>query len=324
MSADWQQTFEAGRQEILADSRTFAFQLFRALPDTVFGLRLLHLIARPPKFLWPKTVRITCHQIAGRSANQTIPVWVLAPRTSRGKLPMVLHLHGGGYAIGTPEQDFRLLAMLIEAAPSIIVSPAYRLSLEYPFPAGFHDAAVALDWMSRNAAALEGDPAKLFIMGQSAGGGLAAALSHWAKDSGVVRLSGQLLIGAMLDDRTDTTGSLQIPWSWGPKRNRLAWNLYLQGTTNEPAEIPYAVPAKRSDLSNLAPAYGVVGTADLFLAENNAYFRRLAEAGVPTSLRVIPNAYHGVEVLAPRSKAGRDFLSAFRAQFRTMLKRREA
>lgn len=307
-------------REILADSRTLAYRLFRALPDTTFGLRLLHLIARPPRFLWPKGISITRHQIAGHAPGQTIPVWVLGPRNSTGRLPMVLHLHGGGYAIGAPEQDFRLLAKLIETTPSIVVTPAYRLSLDHPFPAGFNDAATALGWMATMAATLGGDPHRLFVMGQSAGGGLAAALSHWARDSGAVRLSGQLLLGAMLDDRTtELVEDRKIPWSWGPQRNRLAWNLYLQSATNEFAEISYAVPARRDDLSGLAPTYGVVGAADLFFNENTAYFGQLAKSGVASSLSVVPNAYHGVEVLASRSKAGRTFLNTVRDQYKTML-----
>lgn len=325
MSRDGRQPFIMSDREILADSRTLAYRLFRVLPDTAFGLRLLHLMARPPRFLWPKGIRIARHQIAGHTPGHTIPVWVLRPRNATGGLPMVLHLHGGGYAIGAPEQDFRLLAMLIETTPSIVVAPAYRLSLDHPFPAGFNDAATALGWMATMAATLGGDPRGLFVMGQSAGGGLAAALSQWARDSGAVRLSGQLLIGAMLDDRTtELVEDRQIPWSWGLHRNRLAWDLYLQGATNKLAEISYAVPARRDDLSGLAPAYGVVGAADLFFTENTTYFGQLAKSGAASSLSVVPNAYHGVEVLASRSKAGRAFLNTVRDQYKTMLTKREA
>lgn len=320
MSVSKRQAFAASRQEILADSRTFAYQLFRALPDTAFGLRLLHLMARPPRILWPRSLQITCHQIAGRSTGQRISLWVLAPRESKGNLPVVLHLHGGGFAIGAPEQDFRLLAMLVDASPCIIVAPAYRLSLVRPYPAGFHDAAASLEWAIEKATTLGGDQSRLFVMGQSAGGGLAAALSLWVRDTRVTRLSGQLLIGAMLDNRTeDSPEGRQILWSWAPKRNRLAWNLYLRDISQGDAERSYAVPARRDDMSGVAPAYGVVGAADLFFTENNTYFGKLENAGVPSSLSVIPNAYHGVEVLAPKSIAGREFLNTIRELFKSML-----
>lgn len=301
-------------------ARTFAYQLFRALPDTVFGLRLLHLMSRPPRIFWPRNVRITCHRIAGRAPGQSIPVWVVRPESEDSGLPVVLHLHGGGYAIGAPEQDFCLLAHLIGSAPCIFVTPAYRLSVDHPFPAGLEDAADTLEWAAKSASTFGGDPTRLFIMGQSSGGGLAAALCQWALDKRVVRVSGQLLIGAMLDDRTaNTVDKRKVPWSWGPTRNRLAWSLYLRKLGGDAAAVPYASPARRGDLSGLPPALGIVGAADLFCAENHKYFERLTQNGVPSQLTVIPNAYHGIEVLAPRSLPGRNFLDSLRECFAKLL-----
>lgn len=309
---------------IQPDAKTFAYHLFRALPDSVTGLRLLHLMAHPPRILWPRNVLITHHRISGQTSGQSASVWVLRPKTQPHDLPVVLHLHGGGYAIGTPQQDFHLLASLMSVTPSIFVVPAYQRSLQSPFPAALEDAVAALQWTARAAAEFGGDKSRIFVMGTSAGGGLAASLCHWALESHGASISGQYLIAAMLDDRTGRPASGApldgtLPeWSWAPSRNSIAWDLYLSGSNAE-ALSSEAVPARRENLSGLPPAYGLVGAADLFQAENSRYFARLAQDGVASCLTVVPHAYHGIEVLAPRSLAGRVFLSALKTGFERML-----
>jgi len=83
---------------IQPDAKTFAYHLFRALPDSVTGLRLLHLMAHPPRILWPRNILITQHWISSQTSGQSVSVWVLRPKTQHHDLPVVLHLHGGGYA----------------------------------------------------------------------------------------------------------------------------------------------------------------------------------------------------------------------------------
>ncbi len=305
--------------EICGDARTLAFRLFRALPDSLTGLRMLHLMARPPRFLWPRNVEIGMRMIESHS-GRSIPVWILRPHGAVPNLPLVLNLHGGGHAIGAPQQDFLLLARFIADTPCIMATPDYRLSPRAPYPAALEDCAEALNWLCRNAAGLQGDATRLHIIGHSSGGGLAAALGLMTRDGSIPALAGLLLIGAMLDDRTGPSDKPDgADLTWNAARNTLAWRLYLRDFTARASVPETAAPARANDLSGLPTTLGVVGAADLFVRENRCFFERLASHGVQSSLTVVPHAYHGIEVLAPKSKAGKALLAAIRASFARML-----
>ncbi|KPP85827.1 MAG: Esterase/lipase [Rhodobacteraceae bacterium HLUCCA08] len=306
--------------EVLDDSRTFAFRLFRALPDSLTGLRMLHLMARPPRLFWPKDIRIGLRMIESQSPGRQIPLWILRPRVSASRLPVVLNLHGGGHAIGAPQQDFGLLAQLTAQTPCVVVTPDYRLSLREPYPAALEDCADALRWVFGNAAEHGGDPDRLYVMGHSSGGGLAAALGLLSRNQAIPKLAGLLLIGAMLDDRTGLSANPDL--SWNAERNTLAWRLYLRGIAASGIVPETAAPARTADLSSLPATFGVVGAADLFLQENASFFERLSQHGVPAPLAIVPHAYHGIEVLAPKSGAGDAMLAAIRTGFARMLELR--
>jgi acetyl esterase/lipase len=108
-------------------------------------------------------------------------------RPGHSLLPGVLFLHGGGYAIGSPEQFASVYRMLLETRDCVIVAPDYRKSLEAPFPAALHDCYGSLLWMKRHAAELGVRDDQLLVMGMSAGGGLTAAVSLLARDRGGLR-----------------------------------------------------------------------------------------------------------------------------------------
>ena len=230
------------------------------------------------------------------------------------------HCIGGGHAIGAPQQDFGLLAQLTAQTPCVVVTPDYRLSLREPYPAALEDCADALRWVFGNAAEHGGDPDRLYVMGHSSGGGLAAALGLLSRNQAIPKLAGLLLIGAMLDDRTGLSANPDL--SWNAERNTLAWRLYLRGIAASGIVPETAAPARTADLSSLPATFGVVGAADLFLQENASFFERLSQHGVPAPLAIVPHAYHGIEVLAPKSGAGDAMLAAIRTGFARMLELR--
>jgi len=241
-------------------------------------------------------------------AGERVRVRVYRPagRSVGSPLPGVLFLHGGGYAMGTPEQFAPMYRMLLRARDCVIVAPDYRKSLDAPYPAALHDSYGALLWLKENAAALGVREDQLFVMGASAGGGLTAAVSLLARDRGDVRIAHQLPLYPMIDHRmvTDSARDNDAPL-WGSKHNRLAWDLYLEGLAG--SDVPkYASPSLETDYADLPPTTTFVGELDPFLDETVAYAEGLRAAGVAVELRTYPGCYHGFDMVRPGAKVSRE------------------
>jgi acetyl esterase/lipase len=238
------------------------------------------------------------------------------PRRSRdSRLPGVLFLHGGGYAIGSPEQFGRAYRMLVETRACVIVAPDYRKSLDAPYPAAVHDCYGSLLWLKGNAAELGVREDQLFVMGMSAGGGLTAAVSLMARERGDVRIAHQLPLYPMIDHRmvTESSRDNDAPL-WSSKHNRLAWDLYLRGLRRD--DVPkYASPALETDCSHLPPTTTFVGDLDPFRDETVAYVEGLRAAGVPVELRRYPGCYHGFDLVRPGAKVSRQANEFLRERF---------
>lgn len=116
------------------------------------------------------------------------------PKGSAGPLPIVVNFHGGGWCLGTPEQSAWLASHVAELTGSLVVSPTYRLAPEHPYPAAVEDAWAVLRWVSEHGAELGGDPTRLVVMGDSAGGNLAAVTALMARNAGGPALRAQVLI----------------------------------------------------------------------------------------------------------------------------------
>ena len=288
-------------------ANTLSYRMAKSLPDSRFGLWLLDRISRLRALAQPSGVTVEKVSIPRRSGGGQLKLFVIRRKGETGRLPIVLQLHGGGYAAGTALQDLEGVDRYLDAKPSVFVAPEYRLSTEAPYPAALEDCYDALLWARDNAETIGGRSDKIFVKGESAGGGLTAALCLLARDRGEVKIAGQFPLFGMFDDReenfTTSADPAALLWTW--KKNLLGWDLYLKDVRAK-GETPsaYAAPARAEDLSNLPPAYGFIGDQDLFLDENVRYFERLAAAGAPAELKVIKGLYHVGEVLAPDSKAG--------------------
>lgn len=219
--------------------------------------------------------------------------------------PALLHLHGGGYVLGSAFGNDAAQAALAAELACVIASVEYRLAPEFPHPTPVEDAYAALKWLHDEAASLQVDRSRIAVGGESAGGGLAAALALLARDRGEVPLVFQHLIYPMLDDRTVTAELHPFAgeFRWTPAQNRFAWTALL-GQEPGGADIsPYAAAARAEDLSGLPPAFISVGALDLFIDEDIEYARRLIRAGVPTELHVFPGAFHGFDAVASARSA---------------------
>jgi len=194
----------------------------------------------------------------------------------------------------------------------------YRLAPEHPHPAPVEDCHAALVWFHGQAAALGVDPARLAVMGGSAGGGLSAGVALLARRRASVALAGQVLLCPMIDDRNVTPSSYGYPdgTTWTRPLNLLGWECLLADTDPVP---PEAAPAREGDLSGLPPAFIEVGSAEMFRDEDIDYARRLWWAGVDCELHVWSGGFHGFDVFAPDSALARAARDARRSWLRRTL-----
>jgi acetyl esterase/lipase len=213
----------------------------------------------------------------------------------------VLYLHGGGFIVSLSPIYDGLMRNYTKRTGVPILLVDYRVAPEHPHPIPVEDCYTALCWLADNATELGVDPKRIAVMGESAGGGLAAGVALLARDRGGPALAQQLLIYAMLDDRT-TGPDPQLPPEYlvfGYDDNRTGWDALLGAQRPRDDVSPYAAPARAPDLSGLPATYIDVGDLDVLRDESIEYARRLMAAGIPTELHVIPGLPHGFDMLAP-------------------------
>ena len=262
------------------------------------------------------TVSVHEQFVPGPQGEPDVRVLVYRPSDRSTPLPAVLYIHGGGYIIGTPEQEDIGAKSIVSTIGCVAVSVDYRLAPETPHPGPVEDCYAALKWLYTHAGELGVDTSRIAIYGASAGGGLAAALALLARDRGEVPLAFQMLIFPMLDDRTATSTNPH-PYTgeyiWTHEANHFGWTALLGREPGGSDVSPYAAAARADSLEGLPPTFISVGALDLFLEEDMEYARRLIRVGVPTELHVYPGAFHGFNMVsgAKVSQAmARDMLDA--------------
>lgn len=249
------------------------------------------------------------HVAPGYNGGPDVRVVLYRPEGLPASAPVVLQIHGGGFLFGTAELGDPRNRAMARTVGCAVASVEYRLAPETPFPGGLDDCYAALVWLHREAAALGLDPARIAIRGESAGGGLAAALAIMARDLGGPAICFQLLVYPMLDDRTvdapdnPHTGHLV----WDRASNRYAWDSWLGRPAGGSDVPPLAAPARAQDLSGLPPTCITTAALDLFAKEDLDYAARLIQAGVPTEAYVAPGAFHGFDAMAPEAGVSRRF-----------------
>jgi acetyl esterase/lipase len=211
----------------------------------------------------------------------------------------VLYLHGGGMVAGSVELWDPFVRRYVAETGVPMLAPDYRLAPEHPHPTPVEDCYAGLTWLLDHAAELGVDPARVAVMGDSAGGGLAAAVALLARERGVA-LARQILVYPMLDDRTTVADPRIAPFAtWTYDSNWTGWSALLGGEPGGPDVHWSAAPARAADLTGVAPADIDVGEIDIFCGECIEYARRLRDVGVSVDLHVFRGAPHASDVLAP-------------------------
>ena len=214
-----------------------------------------------------------------------VGVRVYRPAGASGTV--AVYLHGGGFVIGDVEVADRPCRALAAASGCTVVSVEYRLAPESPFPGPVHDCLAAVRWV-RSAGLGE----RLALVGDSAGGALAAAVSGLLRDAGEPPPDLQVLVYPTLAPPTDTPS--MVARADGPFMTRREldwfWSLYLGGAA--PTD-PVAAPLHAPDLVGLPRTTVVVAELDPLRDEGCSYAQRLGDAGVPVELVEYPGAVHG-------------------------------
>jgi acetyl esterase/lipase len=211
----------------------------------------------------------------------------------------VVYAHGGGMILGDIDVFSGTVARYVSATGVPFLSVDYRRAPEHPHPTPVEDVYAALSWLHANAASLGVDPRRIAVMGDSGGGGLAAAASLLARDRGGPAIARQILLFPMLDDRTTVPDPELVPFmSWSYEDNATGWQALLGAAAGTDAVPAHAAPARVEDTTGLPAAYIEVGQLDIFRDEDLTYAVRLSRGGVPVELHLHPGAPHEFDGIA--------------------------
>ena len=306
--------------ELIPPSRQIPSPGFRkdTLRDVRASMQAKAIAALPADSRAVLVERLT---VPGQGNAPAVGVLAYRPAQVQGPLPALLHLHGGGYVVGSPERKGAEHRKLAVDLGCVIYSVDYRLAPETPFPGAVEDCYTVLRWLYQNAPQLGLDTSRIGVMGESAGGGLAASLALLVRDRAEFRLLFQHLISPMLDDRT-AVRPIAYPcngeFAWTPQDNAFGWSALLGPALGGPEVSPYAAAARAQDLTGLSPTYLSIAALDLLAEEEWSYAERLLRAGVPLEVHIYPGTYHGFVPTCPKARvsiaAARDSSQAiFRA-----------
>ena len=216
------------------------------------------------------------------------------PNSAENFSPLVLFLHGGGWSLaGLDEYDGLLKALTAQSGANFI-SLDYHLAPENPFPAALNDSQAALDFILANAADFRGLSTKVAVMGDSAGGNLAAVLAQSSENSG--KIQAQFLLYPMLDvfspHATYPSRMLFGDGDYFLTRDALDVSVENYGLTKDQCQDPRVSPLFHTEMADFPPTYIIVGNCDPLRDEARAYAERLTAAGVDVTMDCIPGAIH--------------------------------
>ena len=242
----------------------------------------------------PEIASVEDREIAG------VPVRIYRPSAADG-LPVLLYFHGGGWVIGDLDSHDGVSRDLASQAGILVIAVDYRLAPEHKFPAAVDDSLAVTQWVLDHAAEVGGDPSRVAVGGDSAGGNLAAILAH--------ELRGRLAFQLLVYPATDMTMSFPSITDNGEgyllTKASMDWftGHYLDGTGADRRELRLS-PLNNTDWTGLPPALVITAEFDPLRDEGEAYAAKLQAAGVPTTLHRYDGQMH-VLLHAGRADPGR-------------------
>ncbi|QEN03702.1 alpha/beta hydrolase [Thiospirochaeta perfilievii] len=221
-----------------------------------------------------------------------IDLYIYRPKNIDRELPCMVYYHGGGFFLKGDALSPKILSEYIKENSMVIVYVDYRLSIDFPYPTPVNDCYAGLNWVYNNYEFLNIKQDKIFVMGFSAGGALAAGVTLRARDNNLDIIKAQILICPVTDHRqvTDSVKNFVDTPNWTSKRNRHMWELYLRDITGD---VPYyASPLNAPDFKNLPPAYVELSQFDPLHDEGLLYANKLKESGIHVVLNDTKGTVH--------------------------------
>jgi acetyl esterase len=248
-----------------------------------------------------------------------LPIRIYVP-FGKGPFPVVMYFHGGGWVIGGIESSDGLCRMLANSSGCIVVSVDYRLAPEHRFPAAVDDAFAATLWAAENASSFGGDPSRIAVSGDSAGGNLAAVVAQNARDRGNPAIQFQLLIYPVTDGACNTPSYSENAEGYFLTRDGMQWfwNHYVPNKADR--SRPSASPLRASNFANLPPALVITAEYDPLRDEGERYAEQLRAAGTPVQLTRYSGMIHGFFTMSGLLDQGKTAMRQTAAALRTALK----
>lgn len=248
-----------------------------------------------------------------------IPVRIYRPRVEPGRpLPMLVYFHGGGWVLGDLDGFDGLCCAITRDAECLTISVDYRLAPEHPYPAAVEDSEAAVRWVAANAAALGGDPSRLMVGGDSAGGNLATVCCLRARATPELRIAQQILIYPVtMQAEPEPASRVRLGDGYFLTRPLMAWfGAHYIPDLRRRSE-PDASPLLAESLLGMPPALILTAEYDPLVDEGEAYAQRLISAGVPVRVRRFLGTIHGFvmfhEILAQGRAAIAEIVQAIRS-----------
>ena len=265
-------------------------------------------------------MRITMKSLDGemkitRIRANGIPALVLRPVREYRNVPGIVWIHGGGYITGVKEMALvSRAAGIVKKYGAVVISPGYRRAVTSPYPAAIEDCYKVLLYMKEHAEKLGVRNDQIMVGGESAGGGLAAALSMMARDRGEVRIAYQMPLYPMIDNHDTDSSRDNHGKAWDTRRNHLGWHMYLRGDFGKDVS-PYASPARQDDYRGLPPCYTFVGDGEPFYDETLSYVKNLKDAGIEAEVDVYHTDIHAFDLLRPDLAISKEAEERFNRHF---------
>lgn len=258
----------------------------------------------------PKGVSIEKCKIK-QDAGPDVKILIIKPHSYTKDQPCVMYYHGGAFALTYSAHHLSIAAEYARALNCCVIFVDYRLSNWHPFPAGFNDCYEATRWSVKNARKLGINTDKLFTMGDSAGGALAASISQKALDTNDFKVQAQCLLYPVIDRHCKTESAIEykdVPL-WNAVSNKRMWGKYLSPYFKH--SIPaYAAPGDRQDLTNSPTTYLETAEFDPLRDEGIEYANRLKQAGVAVEFNPTKGTVHGFDSLAREGEISKTAIAA--------------
>jgi acetyl esterase len=264
--------------------------MFRQMPRlSALPLEAIRSMPMPANPSPTPVDQVTDRTIAGPAGELNLRIYRSGGGTD---LPLILFMHGGGFVLGNLDSHDEAARILTAETGCVTVAVDYRLAPEHPFPAAPDDCYAALRWAAAHARELGADPGRIAVVGDSAGGNLAAVTALRARDEGGPRLRGQILIYPVVDLTVEPPPAPDGEYNIVTPQDGAFFNRSYLGDLSR-ARHPHVSPALADSLRGLPPALVITAEYDPLCRQGEAFAAQLKQAGVQTVLVRYDGAIHG-------------------------------